>query len=243
MGPSIAVSATATVEVTDINHAPVAANDAYLTIKDTPLIADAPGVLDNDSDDDGDPLVAVMDSPVASGTLVYSPSLSGTLLLGSDGGFTYTPTLGFCGVVTFTYHAHDGTTSSNIATVEITVCTVNEAPVAANDAYLTIKDTPLIADAPGVLDNDSDGDGDPLVAVMDSPVASGTLVYGPWISGTLLLDSDGGFVYTPTSDFSGVVTFTYHAHDGTTSSNIATVEITVSAQVIFLPITMRNHQS
>jgi hypothetical protein len=41
--------------------------------------------------------------------------------------------------------------------------------------------------------------------------------------------------------FKGVVSFTYHAHDGTVDSNVATVEIAVSEAVVFLPIAMRNH--
>ena len=118
---------------------------------------------------------------------------------------------------------------------------VNDPPVAADDTYITAEDTPLTVDAPGVLDNDSDADGDPLTAVMDSPLAGGTLVYSPSISGTLLFDADGSFIYTPTLGFSGVVSFTYHVHDGTVESNIATVEIMVSEATVFLPIAMRNY--
>ena len=118
---------------------------------------------------------------------------------------------------------------------------VNDPPVAVDDTYITAEDTPLTVDPPGVLDNDSDADGDPLTAVMDSPLAGGTLVYSPSISGTLLFGADGSFIYTPTLGFSGVVSFTYHVHDGTTESNIATVEIMVSETAVFLPIAMRNY--
>jgi hypothetical protein len=117
---------------------------------------------------------------------------------------------------------------------------VNDPPVAVDDTYITAENMPLIVAAPGVLDNDSDADGDPLTAVMDSPLAGGTLVYSPSISGTLLFNADGSFIYTPTLGFSGVVSFTYHAHDGTVESNIATVEIMVSEATVFLPVAMRN---
>jgi hypothetical protein len=40
--------------------------------------------------------------------------------------------------------------------------------------------------------------------------------------------------------FSGAVSFTYHAHDGTAASNIATVQITVSETAVFLPLVLRN---
>ena len=192
-----------------------------------------------------DTLEAVRSSPAidAEGNIYVGSGEGRLFVLNADGTFSYTHDGDASGVDSFTYQVSDGRGGLDIATVAVTVSTVNNAPVAVNDTYLTIMDTPLTVDAPGVLDNDSDSDGDPLIALMDSPVASGTLVYGPAIHGTLLLGSDGGFVYTPTLGFSGVVTFTYNAHDGTTSSNIATVEITVSAQVMFLPITMRNHQS
>src|SRR5204862_87669 len=53
--------ATATITVTPINDAPVAANDDnYSTPEDTQLTVSAPGVLANDSDVDGDALSAVL---------------------------------------------------------------------------------------------------------------------------------------------------------------------------------------
>ncbi len=70
----------------------------------------------------------------------------------------------------------------------------------------------------GVLLNDSDPDGDPLTAV---------LVTGP-AHGTLTLNADGSFTYTPSANFVGVDSFTYRASDGTLTSNVATVSITVN---------------
>jgi serine protease AprX len=230
VGPPIAVSATATVMMTGINTPPMAVAD-HFTVQEGSS-NNRLNVLANDHDDDGDDLTVVA---------VGTPDQGGVAINGGTA-VTYTPEIDFSGIEVFIYTVSDGMGGYDTATVTVTVSNVNEAPVAVDDVYLTILDAPLTVHAPGVLDNDSDGDGDPLTAMMISPVASGTLVTSPWISGTLLLGSNGGFVYTPTMGFGGVVTFTYHAHDGTTSSNIATVEITVSAQVIFLPITMRNHQ-
>jgi uncharacterized repeat protein (TIGR01451 family) len=100
------------------NSAPVAVDDSYATAEDTPLIVPAPGVLADDTDAESDPLTAVKDSGPTPGTLLFS----------ADGSFTYTPTLNFNGVVTFTYHANDGTTDSNTATVTIAVTGVNDPP-------------------------------------------------------------------------------------------------------------------
>jgi hypothetical protein len=77
--------------------------------------------------------------------------------------------------------------------------------------------TVLIVAAPGVLGNDNDPDSDPLTAVLDTDPANGTLS----------LNEDGGFSYTPAPDFAGTDSFTYVANDGLANSNVATVTITV----------------
>ena len=47
-------------------------------------------------------------------------------------------------------------------------------------------------------------------------------------NGSLTLNSDGSFTYTPDSGFAGSDSFTYTANDGTAGSNLATVTITVN---------------
>ena len=59
--------------------------------------------------------------------------------------------------------------------------------------------------APGVLANDTDVDGNPLTAA---------LVTGP-AHGTLALNANGSFTYTPTANYNGADSFTYTASDGT----------------------------
>ena len=54
--------------------------------------------------------------------------------------------------------------------------TLNQVPVAADDAWTTVEDTTLTVAAPGVLANDSDGDGQPITAALVSGPAHGTLV-------------------------------------------------------------------
>jgi VCBS repeat-containing protein len=95
---------------------------------------------------------------------------------------------------------------------------VNRPPVAGADAYATAGDAPLSVPAPGVLGNDSDQDGDELIAV---PVS------GPG-HGSLTLNSDGSFTYTPDAGFSGADSFTYRARDAAgAESGPATVTIDV----------------
>ena len=209
-------SNTATVTITvappaPVNQPPQAVNDAYQTDAGAPLNVSAPGVLGNDSDPDNDGLTAV---------LVSGPA-NGQLNLSASGAFTYTPNPGFSGVDSFTYQAFDGELSSNTATVTITVNPIappNQPPVAAADAYSTSAGVPLVVAAPGVLDNDSDPDGDDLVAVLVTPPASGDLSF----------QADGGFTYTPNPGFSGIDSFTYRAWDGELASPPVTVTITVT---------------
>jgi VCBS repeat-containing protein len=201
--------ATVSITASAVNDAPVAVDDAYTTDEDVTLSINAPGVLSNDSDLDGDTLTAVLVSGVSHGTLT----------LNSDGSLDYTPEANFNGTDTFTYHASDGSLDSNAATVSITVSAVNDAPVANDDSYTTDEDTSLNVTLPGVLGDDSDPDGDTLTAVLVSGVSHGTLT----------LNGDGSFDYTPETNFSGTDTFTYHASDGSLDSNVATVSITVSA--------------
>jgi VCBS repeat-containing protein len=108
-------------------------------------------------------------------------------------------------------------TTDTVAVLLNTTVT-NRAPAAAPDAYSTAEDTPLTVAAPGVLANDSDLDGDALNAA---------LVSGP-AHGSLTLNADGGFTYTPAADYNGNDSFTYRASDGTLQSGPATVTIAVT---------------
>ncbi len=64
-----------------LNQAPLAAGEGYSTNEDTPLVVAAPGLLANDSDQDGDPITAVQNSGPPHGLLALNP----------QGSFTYTP--------------------------------------------------------------------------------------------------------------------------------------------------------
>ena len=202
-------SATATVTITinPVNDAPVANNDSYSINEDTTLTILAPGVLANDTDIDGDSLTAVLVANASHGSVTLNP----------DGSFTYTPDANYNGTDSFTYKPNDGTADGNTAIVNITVSPVNDAPVANNDSYSINEDTTLNIAAPGVLGNDTDVDGDALTAAIVSNAAHGSVT----------LNSDGSFGYTPAANYNGPDSFTYKVNDGTVDGNIATVNITV----------------
>jgi hypothetical protein len=190
---------------------PVAANDSYTTIEDGVLVVEEVenSVLSNDTDADNDTLSAV---------LVSGPA-NGMLRLSTDGTFTYTPNAYFNGIDSFRYKASDGVHESSEATVTITVTPVNYAPAAANDAYSTPEDSLLIVGAPGVLGNDTDPDKDGLSTVLVSQA----------VNGTVTLNANGSFSYSPNPGFVGIDSFAYRASDGLTESGAATASITVTA--------------
>jgi len=207
-----AVADTFTFTVTNTNDAPTAVADAHTTAEDTTLNVPAPGVLGNDADvDPGTTLTAVLDTNVSNGTLT----------LNANGSFTYAPNASFSGADSFTYHASDGSLSSNIVTVSITVTAANDAPVAVADAYSATEDTLLSVAAPGVLANDTDPDAGTTTLTAELAATAS--------NGTLTLNANGSFSYSPNSNFSGTDSFTYRANDGSTAGNIVTVAITISA--------------
>ncbi|HEX2627014.1 MAG TPA: Ig-like domain-containing protein, partial [Candidatus Limnocylindrales bacterium] len=112
----------------------------------------------------------------------------------------------------------DGNPGST-ATVEITVASVNDPPTAKADSFSALKNETLVINAPGVLSNDSDIDGDSLTAVkVNNPT-----------HGVVVLAADGSFSYTPTTNFTGTDTFSYKASDGQAQSATKVVTITVSS--------------
>lgn len=191
------------------NSSPVAVANSYSTPEDTLLTVAASGVLANDTDADGDALSAGVVAGVSHGTLTLS----------ANGSFTYRPAANYSGADSFTYRASDGSAYSNTVTVSITVTAVNDAPVARADSYSTPEGTVLTVAPAGVLANDTDAEGNAL---------SVGLVAGA-LHGTVTLDADGSFTYTPAPGYSGSDSFTYRASDGGAYSNTVTVSIAVAA--------------
>lgn len=199
------------------NPAPEAADDSYTVAEDEVLSVAAPGVLDNDTDVDGGGLTA---------SLVSGPD-QGNVTLQADGSFEYVPAPDFNGTDTFEYQASDANGATDDASVNITVTPANEPPTAREDAYSVVVNRVLEVDAPGVLANDGDVNGNSLSAVLETPPRNGSLSLG----------TDGAFRYEPDPDFVGDDSFTYRADDGNVLSEPVTVEIAVTQEAF--PLTVR----
>jgi VCBS repeat-containing protein len=139
-----------------------------------------------------------------------SPATHGVAVVRADGTYTYTPAKDFNGVDSFTYGLSDGTIAAT-RTVTITVTAVNDAPISAHLELTIDEDTQAKGRLPAF---DPDGD---------------TITYelaGSAMNGTMVIDADGSYTYTPKPDFNGTEYLTYRMYDGTTYSQYA-IYITV----------------
>jgi VCBS repeat-containing protein len=189
---------------------PVANDDRYGVFANTARTVDAPGVLANDTGVHGD-VVNLWATPG------QGPS-HGTLALNLDGSFTYTPDSGYVGEDSFTYDANDGVGSAR-ATVTLNVHDQNSTPVASELNFSINHNHVLgVPAARGLVANSSDADYDPLTPTLDTSPQHGSVV----------IDPDGGFTYTPTGGYVGGDSFTYCVSDGLATSDPATVTLDVT---------------
>ena len=179
---------TVTVTVTPVNDAPVGQDTAITATEDTPFS----GTLPPATDPEGDPLAYGVGSQPGHGTVTVNP----------DGTYSYTPDPDYNGPDSFTYTLSDGKTTVTY-TVSIDVTPVNDPPVGSDATIGADEDTP----PNGSLPVAADVDGDPLTYGAGSQPGHGTLVVNP----------DGTFTYTPAPDYVGPDSFTYMISDGTTT--------------------------
>jgi len=198
-------SDTATVNLTinAMNDDPVAVDDSAITDEDVGVVID---VLTNDSDVEFDTLTV---------TSTSAPT-KGTTQINGDNTITYTPNISLNGSDSFTYTVEDGNGGSATATVNITINSINDAPVANDDSDSVDEDNPITID---VVANDVDDDiGDVLTATVNAQPSNGSANC-----------SVNDCTYTPDPNFNGVDSFTYLLEDGQGGSDTGTVTITVNS--------------
>ena len=97
---------------------------------------------------------------------------------------------------------------------------VREAPCASGDSYTLVENIPFSEAAPGIVDNDIDQDPGDSFTVDTTPVADVS-------NGSLVLNADGSFDYTPNPGFEGTDSFTYSVCDSYGLCDTAQVILTV----------------
>ena len=204
--------ATVSLTINSVNDVPVAEDDTAVLLEE---VAHMINVLGNDSDVDGTinaATLAVLDQPS-----------SGTVDINTETGTaTYTPNENFNGDDSFTYSVQDNEGGiSNTATVSLTVESVNDLPLANDDAFNIVAGTPTTIN---LLDNDSDVDG-----TLDA--ASIILVTTP-TQGVVSNNNDGTVTYTPNS---GINVFTGDSFSYTVNDDEAGVSNVSTVTISFIP--------
>ncbi|MHB0937343.1 MAG: tandem-95 repeat protein, partial [Armatimonadota bacterium] len=194
--------ATIWVYITPVNDPPVALDGTLTTQEET----DATGTLPFTDIDGGVPTFTIIDDGPKGSVLITNASL---------GSYNYHPWPNETGTDTITFTVFDGTSTSNVGTISVTITGVNDAPTAANLNLSTNEDTPFTGQLVG-----NDIDGDTLTHSLVTLPQTGTV--------TLLDPTTGSFQYTPSLNFNGTDTFTYRVKDSTLYSNTATVTLTIN---------------
>ena len=199
---------TFTYTVTDVNGV-TEVRTVTISVNAVDDASDDDFVIDEDGLLSGD--VAENDTYAGATTYVYNDDAdNGTVAMNPDGTFIYTPNPDYSGTDTFTYSVIDSNGDVEVRSVTINV---GESSDASDDDYVTDEDTFISAD---VSDN-------------DTFTTSVTYAYNNDVAnGTVVMNADGSFTYTPNADFNGTETFTYTVTDGNGNAEVRTVTVIVN---------------
>ncbi|MBY0309049.1 MAG: tandem-95 repeat protein, partial [Phycisphaerales bacterium] len=151
----------------------------------------------------------------------------GRVVLGADGQVNFDPTgrfdflvFGQTYVDRFTYVVSNDRGETSSGEVWVLVAGVNDAPVALNrNDVITAEDHAVTVDLGGSVSDIDTAAGELVVSMVDGPS-----------HGSVVQNADGTFEYTPVQDYFGPDSFTYRVRDGSESSNVGTVSITVTEE-------------
>ncbi|MEZ9187081.1 Ig-like domain-containing protein, partial [Vibrio splendidus] len=185
----------------DSNNAEASDVVTFTTDEDTPVS----GTL-SASDEDGDDL---------SFSKATEPS-NGTVVVDKNGDWTYTPDENYNGNDSFTVVVSDGQGGTDTITVNIGVTPVNDLPVGEDVSVTTDEDTPVSGSLTA-----TDADNDQLTFSKGTEPSNGSLV----------VDENGNWTYTPNDDYNGSDSFTVIVSDGQGGADTLTVIVGVTPAV------------
>ena len=231
-GSGTPVLQTVTVTVTSVNDAPSGADKTITVNEDTQRVLTTSDFGFSDTTDlpSANALAAVKISSIPT---AGSLSLNGFAVHNGDsvvvadisaGHLIWTPSANANGLAyaNFTFQVQDdgGTANSGVnlstsKTIVFNVTAVNDTPVATSGTATTNEDTAVTS---SVTSTDVDTGDTATYTVATNPT-----------NGTVTLNTNGTYTYTPGTDFNGTDTFTYTVTDSSGASSNATVTITVTA--------------
>ncbi|WP_300661409.1 Ig-like domain-containing protein, partial [Fluviicola sp.] len=184
---SLCDQAIITFIVTPVNDPPVVDNETHTIPEDTQATGDLTDA--GDSDPEGTALTA--------NTTPVSGPTNGTIVINANGTYTYTPNANFNGTDQVVVSICDaGIPLPALCandTIFITVTPVNDPPVVDNETHTIPEDTQATGDLTNAGDSDPDG---------TALTANTTPVSGP-TNGTIVINADGTYTYTPNANFNG----------------------------------------
>ena len=135
----------------------------------------------------------------------------------TDNKIDYTPAANFNGTETVSYTVSDGALT-DVGTLTITVTAVNDAPVAVDDSTTVLEqgNSSIVTLLATDLDNDA-----LTYSIVDQPS-----------QGSVTLDGDQATYTTTNATYTGGDSFTFTASDGNLTSNIATITIDITLDVL-----------
>jgi Bacterial Ig domain/RTX calcium-binding nonapeptide repeat (4 copies) len=214
--------------VTPVNDNPVAVNDTFSTNEDT--TSATLSLLANDTDVDGNPLtVASINGTALTPGLAQSIAVpNGTVNVTAAGVITFTPAANYFGPISFPYTISDGAGGTASATVNGTVLSINDNPVAVNDSFTTAEDTATAT--LNLLSNDSDPDGGTaaIASINGTTRTPGVAQTIAVTNGTVNVTAAGVITFTPALNYNGPISFPYTIGDGQGGTASATVNGTVT---------------
>jgi hypothetical protein len=170
--------------------------------------------------------------------------VAGSIIINSNGTYTFTPTTGFTGTINpITYIGAGANSSSDNAILSIEVfprvVAANDPPVAQNDVNSTEVNVTITGST--LLNNDSDPDGNTLTVTAASiggsafTIGTAKTVSGVDLNGTavtnagsLTINSNGTYTYIPATGFTGTVNdVLYTISDGNGGTDTAILSINV----------------
>ena len=224
--------------VSAVNDDPIANPDPVVVQKNTFISGD---IIDNDTDVDNvrDDLVvsSVMvdingdgiDQTLPLNTETVLTTLAGdpigTLQVDVDGSFAFTPALNYSGAVpVVTYVIDDGAMGTASSTLDISI--LDNPPEVTDDVLTAEVDTPISGN---ILTNDNGGDPLDMVIVGDG---AGNSIAVPTTfmtdaGGTIVINPDGSYLYTPPAEYFGSDTITIEVCDtgGNCAPNVLNIEV------------------